>query len=80
MAATLLNVRMIRWVERVSATTVRFGNIVGPYVGGEYIYDFPDETLADEFEALVRGLDENGFISAVDPTKWAAYRRGRISP
>ena len=71
----MLNMKMTRWVERVDTTTVRFGNLVGPYIGSDYVYNFPNESLADEFEEMVKGTDEDGMPAVVDPSKWAKYNR-----
>jgi hypothetical protein len=65
--------RWARWVER-HGTTVRFGNLVGAFVGQVHTYELPDNTMAAEFEAEVSTLDAQGNPGPVDPARWAKFR------
>ena len=65
--------RWTRWVER-RGTTIRFGNLVGAFVGQTYTYKFPDNALAAAFEAEVATVDEQGNPGPVDPGRWGQFR------
>jgi hypothetical protein len=65
--------RWVRWVER-RGNTVRFGNLVGAFVGQVHTYELPDHALAAEFEATVSTLDGQGNPAPVDPGRWGKFR------
>ena len=65
--------QMTRWVDR-KGTTVRFGNVVGGFGGRAYVYEFPDEKLAGQFEREI--ADEDGTPRPVDE-KWKPYAKGQ---
>jgi hypothetical protein len=65
--------KMVRWVER-KGKRVEFGNIVGPYCGKPYVYQFPNEKLAKEFETFVKKEEGPGMPIGVPPEIWGQYK------
>lgn len=66
--------RVTRWVER-KGRIVRFGNIVGAFVGRAYVYEFPDVALARTFERVAKRVGPDGTPVPIPPETWGLYRK-----
>jgi hypothetical protein len=51
-----MNLYMDRWVRR-TGNRVEFGNVVGPYCGNGYTYDFPTPKHAADAAIYLSGRD-----------------------
>ncbi len=73
----IVSVDLMRRAVWREGRVVKFCNMVGAFVGGTYVYEFPDVALARRFAALARRTDGTGMPVGIPKEEWGRYARGQ---